>query len=177
MSSTIGRLAVAALLTLALVVGAAPVAAQSSEQPAWADALFADLQGMQSRYNANVSDADMTFAQERVYNQLTGNVINVYFVGTDVVFSFYMRPDGTITDFRQSRRDDASLKMLLTRGTAEELAATPNPVPPFVAAVQNGDVIRRDGARTVRGIVIRGEDGHLVKQATWTVINTLKGIF
>ncbi|AZH27096.1 hypothetical protein [Haloplanus aerogenes] len=171
MVSITGRVAVALLVTLALAVGAAPVTAQS-DQPAWADDLFADLQDMQSRYNANVTDAEMNFAERQVYNQLKGNVVNVYFVNTDVAFSFYMRPDGTIGDLRQSRRDDASLKMEMTRGTAEELVARDNPVPPFVDAVRTG---KRTGG-TVQGIVINGEDGKIVKQATWTVINTVKGL-
>jgi hypothetical protein len=149
-----------------------PVAAQSSDQPAWADDLFADLQDMQPRFNENVGETETNFAQRQVYNQIKGNVINVYFVNTDVAFSFRMRSDGTITDLRQSRRDDASLKMLMTRNTAENLAAQDNPVPPFVAAVQNG---KRTGGG-VRGIVINGEDGKPVKQATWTVVNTVKGL-
>jgi hypothetical protein len=169
------RAAVAFLVALAAVAGATPAAAQSADQPAWADDLFADLQDMQPRYNANVTDAEMNFAQRQVYNQLAGNAVNVYFVGTDVVFSFYMRPDGTLTDLRQSRRDDAGLKMQMTRDTAEDLVDRPNPVPTFVDAVQNGAVVRRDGERTVRGVVINGEDGKLVKQATWTVINAVKG--
>jgi len=169
------RAAVALLVALAAVAGVTPVAAQSADQPAWADDLFADLQDMQPRYNANVTDAEMNFAQRQVYNQLAGNAVNVYFVGTDVVFSFYMRPDGTLTDLRQSRRDDAGLKMQMTRATAEDLVDRPNPVPTFVDAVQNGNVVRQDGERTVRGVVINGEDGKLVKQATWTVINAVKG--
>jgi len=172
-----GRTVAALLVTLALVAGPTPVTAQSSEQPAWADDLFADLQDMQPRFNANVTDAEMTFAERQVFNQLAGNTVNVYFVNTDVVFSFRMRPDGTITDLRQSRRDDAGLKMQMTRDTAEDLVALPDPVPQFVDAVRNGTVVRRDGQRTVRGIVINGEDGKLVKQATWTVINTVKGLF
>jgi len=115
----------------------------------------------------------MNFAERQVYNQITGNVVNVYFVNTDVVFSFYMRPDGTITDLQQSRRDDASLKMLMTRETGENLVDLDNPVPQFVEHVQNG---RRTG-NTVRGIVINGEDGKPIKLATWTVINTVKGLF
>jgi hypothetical protein len=173
MVSLISRLAVAVLVTLSLAAaGATPVAAQN-DQPAWADELFADLQDMQPRFNANITDAEMNFAERQVYNQITGNVVNVYFVDTGVVFSFYMRPDGTITDLRQSRRDDASLKMLMTRGTAETLVDLDNPVPQFVEHVQDG---RRTGG-TVEGIVINGEDGKLIKQATWTVINTVKGLF
>lgn len=171
MSSTTIRLAVALFVTLSLAAGSAPVAAQN-DQPAWADGLFADLQDMQPRFNENMGETEMNFAQRQVYNQLTGNVVNVYFADTDVVFSFYMRPDGTIADLRQSPRDDASLKMLMTRSTAEELVASDNPVPPFVEAVQNG---QRTGG-TVQGIVINGEDGKPIKQATWTVINTVKGL-
>jgi len=173
MVSLISRLAVALLVTLSFAAAGVPVAAQSDAQPAWADELFADLQDMQPRFNSNIGDADMNFAERQVYNQITGNVVNVYFVNTDVVFSFYMRPDGTITDLQQSRRDDASLKMLMTRETAENLVDLDNPVPQFVEHVQNG---RRTG-NTVRGIVINGEDGKFVKQATWTVINTVKGFF
>jgi hypothetical protein len=171
MTSLTGRIAVAFFVTLALVAGATPVTAQS-DQPTWADELFADLQDMQPRFNENVGETDMNFAERQVYNQLTGNVVNVYFVNTSVVFSFYMRPDGTITDLRQSRRDDASLKMVVTRQTAENLVDLDNPVPQFVEHVQNG---QRTG-NTVRGIVINGEDGKPIKQATWTVINTVKGL-
>jgi len=176
MNPQIGRIVVALLVVLSLVATSSPVAAQSSDQPAWADDLFADFEEMQPRYNENVGDADMNFAQRQVYNQITGNVVNVYLVGTDVVYSFRMRSDGTITDLRQSRRDDADLKMRMTRDTAEDLAAADNPVPPFVEATQNGAVVRRNGERTVRGIVIDGEDGKPVKQATWTVVNAVKGL-
>jgi hypothetical protein len=164
---------VVVLAAVAVPASVVPATAQSGDQPAWADDLFADMQGMQDRYNENVDPGNMTFAQRQVYNQLTGNVINVYIVETDVVFSFRMTPDGTIRDLQQSRRDDASLRMELTRETAEDLAAEENPVPAFVGAVQDGR--RTDG--TVRGIVIKGERGNPVKQATWMVVNTLKGLF
>jgi len=173
MTRNVQRVVVAALVVLSVATIGGPVAAQSGDQPAWADELFADLQDMQPRFNANITDADMNFAERQVYNQIKGNVINVYFVNTGVVFSFYMRPDGTITDLQQSRRDDASLKMLMTRETAENLVDLDNPVPRFVEHVQDG---RRTGD-TVEGIVINGEDGKLIKQATWTVINTVKGLF
>jgi hypothetical protein len=173
MRRNVRRVVVAALVVLSMATVGGPVTAQSGDQPAWADELFTDLQDMQPRFNANITDAEMNFAERQVYNQITGNVVNVYFVNTGVVFSFYMRPDGTITDLRQSRRDDASLKMLMTRETAEDLVDRDNPVPQFVEHVQDG---RRTGG-TVEGIVINGEDGKLIKQATWTVINTVKGLF
>lgn len=175
MTSILSRMAIALLVTLSLAVGAAPVTAQS-EQPAWADDLFTDLQDMQPRYNANVTEVDMNFGERQVFNQLTGNVVNVHFVGTDVVFSFYMRPDGTLTDFRQSGRDNADLKMEMTRDTAEELVAADNPVPQFVNAVNDGRVVQKNDPRIVRGIVINGADGKPVKQATWGIINVVKGL-
>ena len=171
MASILVRLGVALLVTSALVVGASPVAAQSGDQPAWADDLFEDLEGMQSQFNDNIGDTEMSFAEQRVYNQIKGNVVNVYFAGTDVVFSFRMRSDGTITELRQSPRDDASLKMLMTRETAEELAARDSPVPGFVENVRTGE---RTGD-SVEGIVITGEDGELVKRVTWGIINVFKG--
>jgi hypothetical protein len=176
MSRHVRPVVVALLVALALPAGAVPATAQSGAQPAWADDLFGDLQDMQPRFNANITDAEMNFAERQVFNQLAGNDVNVYFVGTDVVFSFHMDDDGTISELRQSRRDDADLKMEMTRPTAEELVALDNPVPQFVSAVRDGRVVRRDGERTVEGIVVNGEDGRIVKQATWTVINTVKGL-
>ncbi|WP_299335331.1 hypothetical protein [Haloplanus sp.] len=176
MNRAIGRIAVAFLVTLSMVAMSSPVAAQSSDQPDWADDLFADFEEMQPRYNENIGDADMNFAQRQIYNQITGNIVNVYLVGTDVTYSFRMRSDGRITDLQQSRRDDADLRMQMTRDTAEDLAAADNPVPLFVTAAQNGAVVRRNGERTVRGIVINGADGKPIKQATWTVVNTVKGL-
>ncbi|SEA21996.1 hypothetical protein SAMN04488065_2313 [Haloplanus vescus] len=175
MTSTLGRVAVALLVTLSFAAGAAPVTAQS-EQPAWSDELFTDLQDMQPRYNGNVTEANMSFGERQVFNQISGNVVNVYFVGTDVVFSFYMRPDGTLTDLRQSGRDDADLKMEMTRDTAEGLVSADNPVPRFVKAVNDGRVVQKQGPRIVRGIVINGEDGNPVKQATWGIINVVNGL-
>jgi len=176
MTATSGRVAVALLVALSLAVGATPAAAQSSDQPEWADDLFGELEEMQPRYNANVTETDMNFAERQVYNQLTGEVVNVYFVETDVVFSFYMRRDGTIANLRQSGRNDADLKMEMTRETAEGLVERDDPVPPFVAAVNDGRVVQKNNPRIVRGIVISGENGKPIKQATWTVINTLKGL-
>lgn len=173
MASILVRLGVALLVTSALVVGASPVAAQSGDQPAWADDLFGDLEEMESKYNDNIGDAEMSFAEQRVYNQIKGNVVNVYFVNTDVVFSFRMRSDGTLTDLQQSPRDDATLKLLMTRETAEDLVARDNPVPAFVENVRTGE---RTGD-SVEGIVITGEDGELVKRVTWGIINVFKGIF
>ena len=173
MVSILVRLGVAVLVASALVAGASPVAAQSSDQPAWADDLFEDLEEMEPKYNENIGDAEMSFAEQRVYNQIKGNAVNVYLVNTDVVFSFRMRSDGTLTDLRQSPRDDATLKLLMTRETAEDLVARDNPVPAFVENVRTGE---RTGG-SVEGIVITGEDGEFVKRVTWGVINVFKGIF
>jgi hypothetical protein len=176
MSGHVRSVVVVLLVAFVVAAGAAPVSAQSGDQPAWADDLFTDLQDMQPRFNANVTDAEMNFAERQVFNQLAGNDVNVYFVGTDVVFSFHMAPDGTISELRQSKRDDAGLKLEMTRETAEDLVARDDPVPQFVDAVRNGEVVRQDGDRTVDGIVINGEDGKPIKQVTWTVINTVKGL-
>ncbi|GAB3707699.1 hypothetical protein [Halorubrum pallidum] len=177
MASIIVRVTVALLVAFALVGGAASVAAQSSgqstDQPAWADDLFSDMESMQSQYNSFIGDAEMSTAERQVYNRITGNTINVYIVETDAVFSFRMTDGGTITELEQSRNDDADLKMLMTRETAQSLADSENPVPGFVQNVRNGE--RTDG--TVEGIVITGEDGKIVKRVTWGVINAAKGFF
>ena len=146
--------------------------------PAWADALFSDMQGMAETYNENVDEAqgNMSVPTRQVYNQLKGKRVNAYFVGTDVVFSFRMTRAGHITDLRSTPRDDAQLAMYMTRDTAESLAAADEPVGAFVSAVRTGRFVGGGDDRTVRGVVINGEKGRTVENAKWTVINTAKGL-
>ncbi len=173
----LSRTAVLVLAVVVVAAGVAPGAASAQDDPAWSDALFADLESMSETYNANVDDAktDMDGPTRTVYNQLNGRVVNVYLHGTDVVYSFQMTTDGRITDLQQSRRDDARLAMYLTRDTAERLTGADAPVDAFVEAVQTGRFVGNGGDRTVRGVVIRGESGHVVEQAKWTGINLAKG--
>lgn len=172
------RATVAVVLAAAVVLSAvpAPVAAQS-DSPAWADALFADLQGMSDAYNENIDGArdDMNAPTRTVYDQLNGRTVNVYLHGTDVTYSFSVTDDGRIASFQQGTRDDAHLAMYLTRETAERLTSASNPVPPFVAAVQTGRFVGSGDDRTVRGVVIRGESDRVVEQVKWGAINLAKG--
>ncbi len=64
MNRPIGRIAVALLVTLSMVAMSSPVAAQSSDQPDWADDLFADFEEMQPRYNENIGDAPRSSDEE-----------------------------------------------------------------------------------------------------------------
>lgn len=170
--------AVATLLAAAVVLSAAsaPAAAQS-DAPAWADELFADLQTMSERYNANVDGAraDMSGPTRAVYDQLNGRTVNVYLHGTDVTYSFRVTEAGRIVDFQQGTRDDAHLAMFLTRETAERLTDVDDPVRTFVTAVETGRFVGSGDDRTVRGVVIRGESDRYVERAKWGVINLSKG--
>lgn len=169
---------VVAVLLVASAGGAVAQSGGGDGNPAWADALFSDMQGMAGTYNENVGEAqgDMSMPTRQVYDQLKGKRVNAYFVGTDVVFSFRMTRAGHITDLRPRPRDDAQLAMYMTRDTAESLAAAEEPVGPFVSAVQTGRFVGSGDDRTVRGVVIKGEKGRTVEQAKWTVINTAKGL-
>lgn len=172
------RTAVAALLAVAVVFSAvpAPVAAQS-DQPAWADDLFADLQTMAESYNANVDGAraDMSGPTRAVYDQLNGRTVNVYLHGTDVTYSFRVTDSGRVVGLQQGTRADAHLAMFLTRETAARLTSAENPVPPFVTAVETGRFVGSGDDRTVRGVVIRGESDRVVERAKWGAINLAKG--
>jgi hypothetical protein len=181
MEATTGRawrLLAIVLAVSVVAAGVAPAQSGGADNPAWADTLYTDLQGMAERYNENVGEArsEMDFATREVYNRLTGKPVNVYFHGTDVVFSFRMTGDGRIVDLRDAPRDDARLAMFMTRETAERLAASDRPVDGFVSAVQSGRFVGSGDDRTVRGVVIRGEQGRVVEQVTWTVINAAKGL-
>jgi hypothetical protein len=178
-SQTPLRAALAAVLAAAVVLAAVPAPVAAQDDPAWAEALFADLRAMSETYNANVDAArdDMGAAERTVYDQIAGRTVNVYLHGTDVGYSFAMSRDGRITDLRGEHRDDARLAMYLTRDTAASLTGADDPVAAFVTAVETGRFVGSGDDRTVRGVVVRGESGNIVDQVKWGVINLGKGLF
>lgn len=180
------RLLAAAVALLVVASGGVATAQTGSDgdgngdgagNPAWAGVLFEGLQGMAATYNEDVGEAqeEMSPATRQVFNRLKGKTVNAYFAGTDVTFSFRMTQSGHITDLRPRPRDDAALAMHLTRDTAESLVAADQPVDAFVSAVRNGRFVGDVEDRTAQGVVITGEQGHVVEQATWTVVNAAKG--
>lgn len=150
------------LVVLGLLVGAAgPVAAQSDE-PAWSDSLYDQFAGMVGEYNENVEPSDLGVAS----NLLAGKSVNIYVEGDGgtAVYSFTMDDGNRITDLSRERNPDAQLKMTTDRATVQRVSSSSNPAAAFQTAVESGD------------IVIGGEDGHLVEQVTWGVVNALRGV-
>ncbi|MGM0590484.1 MAG: hypothetical protein ACQETI_02450 [Halobacteriota archaeon] len=144
-----------------LVSASAGVGVAQSGNPAWADDLYDQMSSMVEPYNDNVADANLGVAGD----QLADRRVNVYITSGDetAVFSFYMDADNRITDLQPEAHPDAQLKMTTSKATLESLAASDNPAADFRSAVANDD------------IVIAGEDGHIVEQVKWTVINVVKG--
>ncbi|WP_277553433.1 hypothetical protein [Halobaculum limi] len=147
--------------SLVLIAGAgAPVAAQS-DRPDWSSEVFADLQTGFALYNDHSGDLDLG----PLAGQLENKRVNLYISdgGETAVYSFRMTGEGKIVDLRESAHDDASLRMETDRSTMEGIAGSSNPANAFADAVVNDD------------IVIKGEQGNVVAQITWGVLNVLKG--
>jgi hypothetical protein len=147
-----------------LVVTSGVVVAQSdtaSDQPAWADAAFAEYEGMVAVYNESITAVDLGVAGE----QLSGERVN--FVVTDgdgetATFSFRMDDQLRMTELQQGARSDATLKMSTDRTTLNEVVTADNPAVAFRNAVAGGD-ITFDGLGTTNAV-------------KWVVINTVASL-
>lgn len=154
--------AVAVLLVSAGAV--APVAAQSG-QPSWSGEAFETLETGFDLYNQNTEGLDLGPLSSQIENKR----VNMYVSdgGETAVYSFRMTGDGKVRDLQEGAHEDASLRMETDRDTMESIAASTDGQQ---AANRFADAVRDDD------IVIGGEDGHLVAQITWTVLNALKGL-
>ena len=156
---------VALFAAVVVVAGAASGVgvAQQADDDAWADTLYERLSGQVDTFNENVDDADLGVAGD----QLAGHWVNLYVSdgNSTVVVSFYMDENNHISDVQRGAHPDATLKMTTDRETVESVLAAERPASAFRQAVVDGEV------------VIGGEQGKVVQQAKWTVINAVKGLF
>ncbi|MFC7098268.1 hypothetical protein [Halobaculum marinum] len=161
----ISRFLTVAVVAMLVSAGAvAPVAAQSG-QPSWSGEVFETLQTGFDLYNDNSGGLDLGPLSSQIENKR----VNIYVsdAGETAVYSFRMTGDGKVRDLQQGAHEDASIRMETDRATMESIAAANSPqqaMDRFETAVRDND------------IRIKGEQGHLFAQVTWTVLNTLKGL-
>jgi len=149
-------LAVVAVLVVSAVAGSG---AAQSDAPADAD-LYESLEEMVPVYNENAESLDLgpvnLAGTSNVYIQ-DGN--------STVTYSVTMDSQNRITELDNGTSPDANRRISTDRETIEEVSSADNPAAAFRTAVANDE------------IVITGEDGHVIEQAKWTVVNALKGFF
>lgn len=148
-------LAVAAVLAVSAVTGG--VAAQSDGGDG---DLYESMEEMVPVYNENADSIDLGPVN------LAGTS-NVYIQDGDSTTTLSITMDGQnrITELNDSTSPDAKRKITTDRETIEEITSADNPAAAFRTAVKNDE------------IVISGEDGHVVEQVKWLVVNAIKGIF
>ncbi|WP_348611725.1 hypothetical protein [Halobaculum rarum] len=155
-------LAVATLLVMSVAV--APVAAQP-DRPSWSGEVFAQLETGFDLYN----DASGGLDLGPLAGQIENKRVNLYVSdgGETAVYSFRMTGAGAVVDLRESAHDDATLRMETDRATIANIADANGGEQ---AANRFADAVRNDD------IVIKGEQGNVVAQVTWGVLNALKGL-
>ncbi|MFC6787762.1 hypothetical protein ACFQFH_18460 [Halobaculum halobium] len=162
MVNRILALAVASLLVTSAAV--APVAAQS-DRPSWSGEVFTQLETGFALYNDASGELDLGPLTSQVENKR----INLYVsdAGETAVYSFRITGDGEILDLRESSHDGATLRMETDRATIAH-----------IADADSGDqaLARFETAATNGDIVLKGEQGDVVAQVTWFVLNALKGL-
>lgn len=157
-------LALAVATLLVTTVAVAPVASQA-DRPSWSGEVFGQLEEGFALYN----DASDGLDLGPLSGQLENKRVNLYVSdgGETAVYSFRMTGDGTVVDLRESPHEDATLRMETDRATISTIADADSGE---AAANRFADAVRNDD------IVVKGEQGNVVVQVTWGVLNVLKGL-
>lgn len=141
-----------------LVVTSGLAAAQSTDQPEWADEAFAEFEGMVAVYNESITAVDLGVAGDQLANERV-NLVVTDADGATATFSFRLDGQLRMTELAQGPRSDATLRMSLDRATFDEILTADNPAVAFRDAVAEDD-IRFSGVGTTNAV-------------KWTVINTV----
>lgn len=156
---TITSFAVAFAVVVALGGG---VALAQDSSPAWGSALYEDMGTMSDQYNANVDGVEFGI----VGDQLDERYVNLYVSGPGgtAAYSFYLDGNLHMSDLNQGANPNADVKMTTDKRTVDRIVASDNPAAAFRTAVENDEV------------VIAGEDGNVLQQLKWGILNLLKGL-
>lgn len=154
---TYTRVASVALALLLVFSSVGGVAAQS-DNPEWGQELFEEVEGMVGTYNDNIDSVDLGPVS------LAGTT-NIYVNdgSEQATYAVTMDADNHIENLQQGTDDAAKRKITTDRATLQNIANSPTPAAAFRNAVANDD------------IVITGENGQIIEQVKWTVLNVLKG--
>lgn len=146
------------LVMIAVLVVSAVAGSGVAQSDASDDDLYESLEQMVPVYNENADSLDLGPVN------LAGTS-NVYIHDGDstVVYSVTMDSQNRITELNDTSSPDAKRKITTDRETIERITSADNPAAAFRTAVENDD------------IVITGEDGRVVEQVKWVVVNAIKG--
>lgn len=130
----------ALLLALSVLLAGVPAGSVAqSDDPAWADDLYQQLESMVDVYNDNVDSLDLPIGEgllqsARVTVEISDSEGNV------VYYSFETDENKRITSISREAHENPTLRIITTRETMQEIATAQDPVAELGNEVMSGDV-------------------------------------
>lgn len=130
----------AVLLALVVVTSSVPgtVAAQSDD-PAWADDLFAQMQSMVDPYNEQAGSLDLPIGNSLLENaRITAEISDD--AGNTAFYRIETNGQKEITSLERGEHPDPTLKIVTTLSAMEDVATAENPVGELASKIETGEV-------------------------------------
>lgn len=130
----------AVLLATVIVTSAVPgtVVAQSDD-PAWADDLFAEMQSMVDPYNEQAGSLDLPIGNSLLENaRITAEISDD--AGNTAFYRIETNGQKEITSLERGEHPDPTLKIVTTRSAMEDIAGAANPVDELATKIETGEV-------------------------------------
>ena len=129
-----------AVLAALVVLAAVPVGTVAqSDDPAWADDLFTEMESMVGVYNDNVDSLDLPIGESLLQNaRITAEISDD--AGNVAYYSIETDGDKRITSLEREEHEDPTLRIVTTLDAMEEIATANDPVSELGAKIASGEV-------------------------------------
>lgn len=146
------RRLVAASLILVLLVSAADLSSAQTEEPEWAADLFETLEAVVIEYNTARERGEIGFGERFVVGHQVALVVTDE-DDAQAAYGFYLDAQGFITGLEPGEHPEATLRVLMSKATAETIGAADDPLAAFREGVRDGR-IQIQGVGPANSIVV-----------------------
>jgi hypothetical protein len=128
------------LLALFVVTAGVPgTAVAQSDDPAWADELFGQMQTMVEPYNERAGTLDLPVGNGLLENaRITAEVSDD--AGNTVYYRMETNGQKEITSLQRGEHPDPTLKIVTTHSAMDDIASSQDPVGELATRIESGDV-------------------------------------
>lgn len=141
-------------VVMAVLLVVAAGAGGQTDQPEWSEEIFSKFENIVAEYNDKRERGEINLG--RAQKLLHDRTVNLHVSdkdGSRAMYSFRMDKRGRMVDLKRETRADASLRMITTRQTINDIAEAGDRPAAFRSAVRQGD-IRFEGIGFLNFIVI-----------------------
>jgi hypothetical protein len=135
----VSRILTVLLALFVVTAGVSGTAVAQSDDPAWADELFGQMQTMVEPYNERAGSLDLPIGNSLLENaRITAEVSDD--AGNTVYYRMETNDQKEITSLERGEHPDPTLKIVTTLSAMDDIASSQDPVGELATKIETGEV-------------------------------------